>query len=311
MPFCSNSTGIVELAVNGLGANVGIGTVACFSLSSIVSLVFILSALETVSRFPCASSDEILWKKSRRESNVENRFPKTFSCTIKWQSVIAAEQRTRTRNHSKLNGNVRHFLHKNLIQYRGRIVQRIHLFPFGKWTVELSRDSLLIFAWRIKLLYLRSLHFSDFVHFEWIAFLCLQWFLLQWNLFPTRFNKFVLYVLHAMPFCAPPFVVFHRCTYWVTRHEVLFWLDLILPHSAKDLCCFRADFHSYSTDWRFRKQKSTFGFSVLDVFGENNAAGFPKAPWSSDEWDVCALSILSWENIAFGFPDVLWACTGP
>ena len=67
----------------------------------------------------------------------------------------------------------------------------------------------------------------------------------------------------VVPCFAPPFVcVNHRCTHWVTRHEVLFWKDLILPDSASDLHCLRAEFHSNSTDWRFRTENSTFGFSV-------------------------------------------------
>ena len=43
---------------------------------------------------------------------------------------------------------------------------------------------------------------------------------------------------------------------------------------------------------------------------ENNAAGLPEALWSSDEWDVCALTSLSWTTIASGFPEALWAYSG-
>ena len=113
----------------------------------------------------------------------------------------------------------------------------------------------------------------------------------------------------------------HLCTYWVTRHEFLFWLDLILPDSASDLYCLRAEFHSNSTDSFFRPQNSTFGFSVHHVLVKamqqvsqklydllmnetfcalasvslswtTNAAGCPEALWAYDEWDVCALASL-------------------
>ena len=73
--------GIVELVVNGLVANVGIGSVPWCCLSSLVWTVFVLLASGTASRFLCTSSDWILWGWFLGESNVENGFPKTFSCT--------------------------------------------------------------------------------------------------------------------------------------------------------------------------------------------------------------------------------------
>ena len=55
----------------------------------------------------------------------------------------------------------------------------------------------------------------------------------------------VRFVHPGVPYLVPPFVfVNHWCTNWVTRHEVLFWLELILPDSASDLYCLRAEFHS-------------------------------------------------------------------
>ena len=73
----------------------------------------------------------------------------------------------------------------------------------------------------------------------------------------------IRFVRPAVPCFAPPFVFAnHWCTHWVTQHEVLCQLDLILPDSASDLYCLRAEFHSNSTDCRFRTQNSTFGFSV-------------------------------------------------
>ena len=87
MQFCGNFTSIVELEVNGLVANVGIGIEPWFSLSSLVWVVFVLPASGTASPFLCTSSDRVLRGWSRCVSNVENWFPRTFSCNPDWFHV--------------------------------------------------------------------------------------------------------------------------------------------------------------------------------------------------------------------------------
>ena len=58
--------------------------------ASLVWIVFVLSASGTASRFLCTSSGWILWGWSLGESNVENWFPKTFSCNPDWFHVSSA-----------------------------------------------------------------------------------------------------------------------------------------------------------------------------------------------------------------------------
>ena len=50
MDFRGNSTGIVELIVDGLPANVGIGIVPLFCLSSLAKRVPVACGTDTVSR---------------------------------------------------------------------------------------------------------------------------------------------------------------------------------------------------------------------------------------------------------------------
>ena len=102
------------------------------------------------------------------------------------------------------------------------------------------------------------------------------------------------------------FFLNHQCTYWVTRHHFLFWLDQILPDSASDLHCLRAELHSNSTDWLFRTQNSTFGFSVHCVLVKTMQL-VPQKLSDPLMNETCVHSPLSWTTIASCFPEALWA----
>ena len=72
MKLCGNSTGsIKELAVDGLVANVGIGVVPWFSVSSPVWKVFVLPFTGTASRFLCAHW-ELIYSMFSRSLNLSH-----------------------------------------------------------------------------------------------------------------------------------------------------------------------------------------------------------------------------------------------
>ena len=171
---------------------------------------------------------------------------------MKRQSFVAAEQGTRTRNHHRLTGNVSQFS-TYLIRYPG-ILQNcswkssvLAFAAIGKLAVEWSRDFLLIFASRTHQLVV--LAFSSFFPFRAYFESAYLEELFLFVTIPLAI-EFVLddiqqirFLRPPLPCFAPPFVfVNHRCTYSVIRHEILSWQDLILPNSATDLYCLRAEF---------------------------------------------------------------------
>ena len=113
--FCGISTGINELIVDGLLANIGIGIVPLFCSSSLAKDVPVPIARGTDSFSLCVCVDTFMDSLRRisgqtkcRKLITKNVFleSRLIPC-VKHQSFVAAEQGTRTRNHRKLTGNVR------------------------------------------------------------------------------------------------------------------------------------------------------------------------------------------------------------
>ena len=90
--FCGVSTGCVKFVVNGLDANIGIGIAPKSCPSLLVRLVFTSGwrSKGTASRFLCTLSDEILWGKSRGESNVRKLIKKKSFPVLRIDSIVSS-----------------------------------------------------------------------------------------------------------------------------------------------------------------------------------------------------------------------------
>ena len=121
-----------------------------------------------------------------------------------------------------------------------------------------------------------------------------------------------------MPIIALPFaVVVHRCTYWGARHEVLCLARSDLAWLSNwSLFFLQEEILSNSTGLAFLNTELLIKFPSSD---ENNALGFPKAFWPSDEWEPqtflsIGLSVLctylSLHDHCIGFPGAFWAYSG-
>ena len=220
-------------------------------------------------------SSHFFWKKilclEKQHTNFYTPFfgfRKRLSCSrlipcIKRQSFVAAGQSTRTRNHLRLTGNVRQsstVIWFNILEF-SRIVHKIHLFLQLLQLENELLNSLVILSILnrelINLLHLRSLHSFHFVLTSSLRIFSKS-SLLSYKSIPLAI-EFVLDDIQQIRFLHPVVP------------------DLILPDSGSDLYCLRAEFHSHSTDRRFRTQ---IWFLCSSQLGENKAAGLPEALWS-------------------------------
>ena len=184
--FCGNSTSILELTVDGLLANVGIGIVSLPCLSSLVKGVTDPVACWTAPRSFCGAQGWISWWWFRRRVNcrkllTQNVFllSRRIPCVM-WQAFVAAQH--------AWNENLESLLvdWKRKTTFHYNLIPHLEILPnhswnsfvlaspaTEKWAFVLSHDFLLIFAVRfVNSQFLSSLQFSHFVHasdFEYLG----------------------------------------------------------------------------------------------------------------------------------------------
>ena len=240
--------GSVELVVHGFVANVGVGLVPWFSLSSLVWIVFILPASGPASRFLCTLSDWIFWGWSLGKSNVENWFAKTFSCNPDWSHVSSGNLLSETSDNLPL------LFDSTSWKSPESFVEFICSCICCNWEVS---------CWIVSWFSLNFCTETSSTHCSWALFISPISCILRIWVFRRTFSftdksscsRTCSLLDSTNPYCAscttnlwlPFVVVVHRCTYWGTRHEVLASPGLILPDWASDPCYLQKEILSNST----------------------------------------------------------------